>query len=141
MEIKQKDIDDFLKSIFGDKGQAKLETIIRKMVFNFLPEKEALKKELKDVSGKFPLQFLCTKHIISDDGKPIAKLSALEEDYDNHFHHYASQYLQFDSFFLVFAIDELKKRISKQNIAEYFKNSTLCENEDKEYLERAISAY
>jgi len=90
---------------------------------------------------KHPIQFLCTTQIISDDGIPIAKLSTLEEDYDNHFQRYASQYIQFGSFFLTLVSDELKKRISKQNITDYFRNSTLFENENKEYLERAISAY
>jgi hypothetical protein len=140
-EIKQKDIDDFLKAIFGEKEQSKLEAIIAKIAINFLPKKEAVEKQLKDVSGKHPIQFLCTTQIISDDGIPIAKLSTLDEDYDNHFQRYASQYIQFGSFFLTMASDELKKRISKQNITEYFRNSTLFGNENKEYLERAISAY
>jgi hypothetical protein len=140
-EIKQKDIDNFLKAIFGDKEQGKLETIITKIAINFLPKKDAVEKQLKSVSGKHPLQFLCTTQVISDDGIPIAKLSTLEEDYDNHFQRYASQYLQFGSFLLAMATDELKKRISKQNITEYFRNSTLFKNENKEYLERAISAY
>jgi len=140
-KIRQKDIDNFLKAIFGEKEQGTLETIIAKMAINFLPRKEAVEKQLKDVSGKYPLQFLCTTQVISDDGIPIAKLSTLEEDYDNHFQRYASQYLQFGSFFLALAIDEFKKRISKQNIVEYFKNSLLFENENKEYLKRALFLY
>ncbi len=139
--IKQKDIDDFLKAIFGEKEQNKLEVIIAKIVINFLPKKEAVKKQLKDVSEKYPIQFLCTTQVISDDGILIAKLSTLEEDYDNHFQRYASQYIQPNSFFLALANDEMKKRISKQNIIDYFRNSTLFKNENKEYLERAISAY
>lgn len=141
MENKQKDIDDFLKAIFGEKEQSKLETIIAKIAINFLPKKEAVEKQLKDVSRKHPIQFLCTTQIISDDGIPIAKLSALDEDYDNHFQRYASQYIQFGSFFLALASDELKKRTSKQNITEYFRKSAIFEKENIEYLKRAISAY
>ncbi len=140
-KIKQKDINDFLKAIFGEKDQSELEVIIAKMAINFLPKKEAVENQLKDVSRKHPMQFLCTTQVISDDGIPIAKLSTLEEDYDNHFQRYASQYLQFGSFFLTLATDELKKRISKQSITEYFKDSLLFENENKEYLEYALSAY
>ena len=128
------------ESNFGEKEQSKLEAIIAKIAINFY-QKEAVEKQLKDVSGKHPIQFLCTTQIISDDGIPIAKLSTLDEDYDNHFQRYASQYIQFGSFFLTLVIDELKKRVSKQNITDYFRNSTLFENENKEYLERAISAY
>lgn len=87
------------------------------------------------------MQFLCTTHVISDDGIPIAKLSRFEKNYDKHFQRYALQYIQFDSLFLALATYELKKRVSKQNITEYFSNSVLFGNDNKEYLERAISAY
>ena len=140
-EVEQKDIDAFLKAIFGDKEQSELEVIIARIAINFLPKKEALENELKDISEKHPMQFLSTTKIISGDRMPIATLSPLKEDHDNHLQHYASQYIQFASFSLALASDELKKRISKQNITEYFRNSMLFENEDKEYLERAISAY
>jgi hypothetical protein len=140
-EIKQKDIDVFLKLLFGEKDQNKLEEIIARMAINFLPKKEAVEKQLKNVSAKHPLQFLCTTQIISADGIPLAKLSTIEEDYDSHFQKYASQYLQFGSFFLALATDKLKRQISKQNITEYFRGSVLFENEDKAYLERAFSEY
>lgn len=140
-KIKQKDIENFLKAIFGEEDKNKLDVVVAKIAINFLPRKESIEKQLKDVSGKYPLQFLCTTQVISDEGIPVAKLSTLEEDYDNHFQRYASQYLQFGSFFLKLVVDELKKWISKHDIIEYFKNSTLFENENKKYLERAISAY
>ena len=140
-KIKQKDIDNFLKSIFGENGNDELEMIMAKIAINHLPKKTAVEKQLKDVSNKHPLQFLCTKQIISDDGVPIAKLSNLEEDYDNHFQSYVLQYIQFGSFFLSLTIDELKKRFSKPRIIKYFEEVTLFENENKEYLKRAISAY
>lgn len=140
-KINRKDINKFLNFIFSEKKQEKLEVIIAKLAINFLPKKDVVEKQLKDISGKHPLQYLCTTQVISDDGIPIAKLSTLEEDYDSHFQHYASQYLQFGSFFLTLATDELKKRISKRDITEYFVSSTIFENENKEYLERAISAY
>ena len=140
-KIDQKDIDNFLKSIFGEDGSSELEIIMARIAVNHLPKKDAVKKQLDDISSKHPIQFLCTKQIISDDGIPIAKLSTLEEDYDNHFKSYALQYMQFGSFFLSLTMDELKKRFSKQKIIDYFEKSVVFENENKEYLERAISAY
>lgn len=139
-EIPKKDIDNFLQLIFGDKYE--LETIITNIVIKFLPKKKVMEKSLNDVSSESPIQFLCTHQIFHDDGTPIAKLPPLKEDYDKHFQRYASQYIQLGSFFLTLAIDELKKRVSKQNIMKYFRNSMLFgDDESKEYLERAISAY
>ena len=140
-KIKQKDIDNFLKEIFGENKNDKLEMIMAKIAVSHLPKKDAVKKQLDDVYSKHPMQFLCTKQIISDDGVPIAKLSTLNEDYDNHFQSYALQYMQFGSFFLSLTMDELKKQFTKEKIIEYFEQSVVFENENKDYLKRAIFAY
>lgn len=140
-KINQKDLDNFLEAIFGDKEQIELEMIVHKIVINFLPRKESVEKQLKDISKKYPIQFSCTKQVISDDGVLIAKLSTLNEDYDNHFQSYALQYIQLGSFFLSLTMDELRKKFSKDQILEYFEKSVVFENENKEYLKRAISAY
>lgn len=140
-KIKQEDIDSFLKGIFGEDENDGLETIMAKIAINHLPQKDVVKKQLDDVFSKYPMQFLCTKQIISDDGVPIAKLPTLVEDYDNHFQSYALQYIQFGSFFLSLTMDEFKKRFTKEKIIEYFEKSVIFENEEKEYFKRAISAY
>lgn len=140
-KIKNEDIENYLKGIFGEKKDEKLEMVIAKIAVSHLPRKDAVKKQLDDISSKHPIQFLCTKQIISDDGVPIAKLSTLDEDYDNHFQSYALQYMQFGSFFLSLTMDELRKQFSKEKILEYFKKAVVFENENWEYLKRAISAY
>lgn len=139
--VKKEIIDKFLKDIFGEEKQNELETILTKMVIFFVPKQKDIEGQLKVISKKHPLQFLCTTQIISGDGIPIAKLSSLDNDYDKHFQRYASQYLQFGSPFLFLAIDELKKRISKNEIIEYFQGSSLLQNENEEYLQRALDAY
>jgi len=140
-KIKNEDIENYLKGIFGENKDDKLEMVMAKIAVSHLPRKDVVKKQLDDVSSKHPIQFLCTKQIISDDGVPIAKLSTLDEDYDNHFQSYALQYMQFGSFFLSLTMDELRKQYSKEKILEYFEKAVIFENENQEYLKRAISAY
>ncbi|MDY6821169.1 MAG: DUF4209 domain-containing protein [Deferribacterota bacterium] len=140
-EIKQKDIDDFLKAIFGKNENNKLDIIMARIAIYNLPIKDTVKKQLDDISNEYPIQFLCSTQIISDDGIPIAELSTLEKDYENHFKSYAKQYIQFSSFFLSLTMKELKKRFSKQKIIDYFEKSVVFKNENKEYLKRTISAY
>jgi len=139
-KIKHEDIKNYLKGIFGENKNDKLEMVMAKIAISHLPKKDAVKKQLDDISSKNPIQFLCTKQIISDDGVPIAKLSTLDEDYDNHFQSYTLQYMQFGSFFLSFTMDELRKQFSKEKILEYFGKAVVFENENEEYLKRAISA-
>jgi hypothetical protein len=140
-KIKKEDIENYLNGIFGDDRNDKLELIVAKIAVSNLPKKDKVKKQLDDVSSKHPIQFLCTKQVISDDGVPIAKLSTLDKDYDNHFQSYAVQYMQFGSFFLSLTMDELRKQFSKEKIMDYFEKSVVFKNENKEYLKRAISAY
>ncbi len=140
-KIKQEDIDNFLKGIFGEDKNERLEMVMAKIAVGNLPRKDAVGKQLDDISSKHPMQFLCTQQIISDDGVPIAKLSTLEEDYDSHFQSYALRYIQFGSFFLSLTMDELKKQFTKEKVIKYFEESVVFENENKDYLERAISEY
>ena len=84
-KIKHEDIENYIKGIFGKNKNDKLEMVMAKIAISHLPKKDAVKKQLDDISSKHPIQFLCTKQIISDDGVPIAKLSTLDEDYNNHF--------------------------------------------------------
>ena len=140
-KIKNEEIDKFLKAIFGEENEYKLENILLRIVVNFLPKQKNIEDQLKEISKDHPLQYLCTTQIVSEDGMPIAKLSSLEEDYDNHFQSYATKYLQFNSFFLSLTMDELKKQISKEEIVKYFQESLLFQNENKEYRKYAFNAY
>ncbi|HAJ33433.1 MAG TPA: hypothetical protein DCK79_08700 [Candidatus Atribacteria bacterium] len=105
-KIKNEEFNKFLKAIFWEKNEYKLEKILLRIVVNFLPKQKNIEDQLKEISKNHPLQFLCTTQIISEDGIPIAKLSSLDEDYDNHFQSYATQYLQFNSFFLSLTMNE-----------------------------------
>jgi len=140
-KIKNEEIDKFLEAIFGEENEYKLENILSRIVINFLPKQKNIEDQLKEISKNHPLQFLCTTQIVSEDGIPIAKLSSLDDDYYNHFQRYATKYLQFNSIFLSLTMDELKKQISKEEIVKYFQESLLFQNENKEYIQRAISAY
>jgi hypothetical protein len=141
IKIKNEEIDKFLKAIFAEENEYKLENILSRIVVNFLPKQKNIEDQLMEISKNHPLQYLCTTQIVSEDGMPIAKLLSLDEDYDNHFQNYATKYLQFNSFFLSLTMDELKKQFSKEKIIEYFQKSLLFQNENKEYIQYAMSTY
>lgn len=139
IEIKKDEIDAFLRGIFAkDKN---LESIIGRMTINLLPKQESAKQNLNNIAKTNPLTFLFSSSIISEDGVLIGKINSFEEDYDKHFQRHFSQHLHFGSIFLSLATDELKKQISKQKITEYLLDSVIFGSDNKEYIERAISAY
>ncbi len=142
IEIKKDNIDALKKRIFGENKENDLELIVAKIAINLLPTKESMKLGLDSLVKTNPLSYMVTTQIIPySDGVPIAKLSSITEDYDNHFQRYASQHLEFSSIYLSIVLEELKKLISKQEFLDYFASSMLFKKENKKYLERAISAY
>ncbi len=143
VEIKseKKDIDNYLKGIFGEDKNDELEMIMAKIAVSHLPKKDALQKQFDEIYSKSITNLIATQQIFSEDKIPIAKLSTITEDPDNHFKKHALQYVQFSSFFLSLTMDELKKQVTKEKVIEYFEKSVIFENENKEYLKRAISAY
>jgi len=140
-KIKQKDIDNYLKGIFGENKNDELEMIMAKIAVSHLPKKDALQKQFDEIYSKSITNLIATQQILSEDKIPIAKLSTITEDPDNHFKKHALQYVQFGSFFLSLTMDELKKQFTKEKVIEYFEKSVIFENENKEYLKRAISVY
>ncbi|MBU1729971.1 DUF4209 domain-containing protein [Patescibacteria group bacterium] len=140
-KIEQKDIDNYLKGIFGEDKNNELEMIMAKIAVSHLPKKDALQKQFDEIYSKSITNLIATQQILSEDKIPIAKLSTITEDPDNHFKKHALQYVQFGSFFLSLTMDELKKQFTKEKVIEYFEKSVIFENENKEYLKRAISVY
>ena len=112
-----------------------------KIAVSYLPKKDALQKQFDKIYSKSITNLIATQQILSEDKIPIAKLSTITEDPDNHFKKHALQYVQFGSFFLSLTMDELKKQFTKEKVIEYFEKSVIFENENKEYLKRAISVY
>ena len=144
-EIKnnKKIIDDFLKLIFNEDENVKLEIVMFRIAFSHLPMKATIEDELKDDSKNNPLLYLIPHGILSSDRVPVAKLPSIDDDYCNHLKFFASRYLMLSHFgrFLRFTMDELRKRFTKEIIINYFKKSMVFKNENTDYLERAISAY
>jgi len=140
-KIKQEDIDRFIKSIFGNDEKDELKMIMAKIAVNHLPKKNDLQKQFDEKYSKSITNLIAVQQILSEDKIPIAKLSSITDEPDNHFKNHTFQYLQFGSFFLSLTMDELKKRFAKENIVTYFEESVIFENENKDYLKRAISAY
>lgn len=140
-EIKKEDIEQFLADIFGKEQNNSLETVIAIIAVRFLPRQAQLKVQFDETTRKHPLKFLITTQIVSGEGIPVAKLASLREDYSQHFQSHARMHVQLNAIFLSIALDEFKKRFTVKELAEYFGKSAVLENEDKDYLLRALTSY
>jgi len=140
-EIKKEQIDQFLAGIFGTESPNTLEIVAAIIALRFLPKQADVKTQLDEKYQRHPLSFLVTNQVISGDGIPVARLNSLKDDYPQYLQRHATQYVQFNAIFLSLTIDELKRRFSKNDIVKYFDQVAVLQNEDKEYLRRALAAY
>ena len=60
-KIKQKDIDDYLKGIFGKDKNDKLEMVMAKIAVSHLPKRDALKKQFDEIYSKSITHLIATQ--------------------------------------------------------------------------------
>ena len=143
--IKNEEIDQFLNSIFGAQRSQNIvdpiAKVISKLVVFFIMKKDSVDKQLKDISGKYVFRYLVTNTIISEFNYPIAQFGPLDEDPDRHLIQHFSQNLHFQSPFLKWAFDELKKYFSPEDLYKEMSLSPVFRPEDKDYILKALQAF
>ena len=142
--MKMKAIDRFIESLFeSDKNAVaeKLSMAITKIAVNFIPKKNKVEKQMTDSAQKHPLQFLMTTKLMSEDGYALASIGSLDDDYDQNLLHHFSQNLHFESIFLRAALEELKKRYTKEQLYEAIVMSPVFIPKDEEHTMRLLDAF
>lgn len=141
MEISKDDIRKILDNIFG-KGRKNTMTKVRdNMILTFIPRKDQVETELKQLGSKYVYLNLGNQSVISDDGFSIAKFGPINEDFDRHLLQHFSQNLHFQSMFLHLAFEELKKISTPSKMREVLLKSPVFRPEDREYLMKVLSDF
>jgi len=120
-----------------------IETVLIKIAINYIPKKEEIIEELKDISKNYPIQFLFTHKIIDIDGHQIATIGPIDKDLDGHIMKQVSQNISLYSFLLRETIDAMIKKfnINTQKIIDYLYKSPIFEEERKEVIIKGIENY
>jgi len=120
-----------------------IETVLMKISINYIPKKDEVVKELKDISKNYPIQFLFTHKIIDIDGHPIATIGSIEEDLEGHVVKQISQDMSLVSFLLRETIDTMIKKfgMKAEEVIDYLYKSPIFEEERKEIIIKGIESY
>ena len=81
VKIPQKEIDNYIESMFSDPST---EMIIGKIAIAHITKKDSAEKQLSELAQSNPLQFLCTKVVYSEYGFNIAKYGDINENHEQH---------------------------------------------------------
>ncbi len=139
VEIPKDEIDKFINNLI----EGGLRTALQKVTIYYIPEKNKVINQLKDLSQKAPISFLFTRKILDEEGREIAQIGPLQEDIDGHIIHQISQNMQFESHFLRETISRLieKFNLSAKVIIDYLYESPIFDERRKGFFEIGIDAY
>lgn len=138
-EIPKNEIEKFINSLIdGD-----FKTACQRIAIYYVPKKDEVTKQLKDLSQKAPISFLFTRKIIDEEGREIVAVGSLEEDIDGHIGLQISQNMQFGSFFLRETINKFIKKfnINTEDIVNYLYECPIFDERRKKLFEIGIEAY
>ena len=141
MSFDQKDI---INPIFGENGQNELEVILARIVGEYVPKKDDVRRRLEQSLKETPLLSLFQKSIISSEGQQIAKIPGTQDEKyssEKQIRLQMSQDVQIGTPFLSMVLKELKQRISASEMVKHLELSVVFESGSKDDLERMISAY
>lgn len=128
---------EFINAIF----KQELQTIVERMAVHFVPRKDKVKAQLDDLSKKYVFQYLVSSTIVSEDGYALAEFGPIQDDPDQHLVHHLSKVIHFETPFLFWSFEELKKRYTPDDLYHILAKCPLFKKEDRPYLEKILSTF
>ncbi|MCG3206329.1 MAG: hypothetical protein KCHDKBKB_03064 [Elusimicrobia bacterium] len=141
MEMKKEDIDTVLNSAFGEKRDFKLGQTIKHVAVTYVPRKDKMEKELKELSSKYVYLSLGNHSILSTDGFSSAKYGSVQEDFERHLLNHFSQNLHFQSGFLRLVLGEMTKIKKVEEVFNELALSPVFQEDDKYFLFEVLKKY
>ena len=138
-QVPMEEIDNYVNQIVdGD-----LIEVLRKIAFWFVPHKDKIQDQIKDLAKRAPLSFHINKQITDNDGRVVAVIGPLSEDLDGHIVNQMSQNISFSQLFLstVFdrAIDTFE--IDAEKLIQYLLECPVIEENQSPFLLEGLQLY
>lgn len=139
MKISHEDMQKYINSIIDDD----LESTFVRIAIHYIPKKDQVENQLKDLAQKAPISYLVPRQIQDHQGRPVAFIGSLEDDLIGNIVHLSAQNMGIS---VVFLRRVMKKFISKfkltpQKIIDYFYQSSVFDEDKREIILNGIKAY
>ncbi|WP_434480139.1 DUF4209 domain-containing protein [Gemmatimonas sp.] len=89
-EIPTAELEVFIASLLEGPG----EKVLSRIAAQWLPRREPLERQMRDIASKAPLQSLVTRTLKDAEGRTVATIGPLHEDPEGNFVAHASQHIQ-----------------------------------------------
>jgi hypothetical protein len=139
MDIPREEIERYVNSM----TEGSIEEFLKRFVFNYIPQKEEVKKQLFQLAKAAPFQFMIGQSLQDEKGRVLATIGSLENDLEGHIVRQVSQSLTFSSLFIHIIIEKAKEKfpLTKSDILKYIETSPIIDRSRFPIIEESLNAY
>jgi hypothetical protein len=120
-----------------------LDEALARIAARFVPHKAVLAKQVRELAKAAPLGALFSQTILDWEGRPIATIGSLEEDFEGHLVRRASENMMLEAPWLRAVIDRVRERLAPTAAAlrDHLLKSPVFDSRKAGILERGLAAY
>lgn len=139
MEISEQEINDFVNLFLSDDIYKDIAIIS----YKFVPKKDQIEQQVLELSEASPLSFFITKSLLGEDGRTVAKIGSLEEDFEGNIIQQITQNLNVQIFFLNKVLDKFFEHhsLDSEKLLRILMESPIFNEDKKELLQKGIEMY
>lgn len=138
-EIPREKFDAYVESIV----EGTLADAFARIAIRYVERRDAVEKQLCDLSKQAPLSFLFTNQLMDHRGRVVATVGSLKDDPDGHVVSLMSQNMGISSVFLAAVLDRAVNKfgVSENALVSYLLLSPIFDGEQGKFLLAATHAY
>lgn len=139
MKVTKDELDQYLDSLLADVQ----EMASIRVAMHFIPKKDEAEDQVKRLAQDYPMSFLFTKHLLDHEGRPVASVGSIEDDFDGNVVHQVSQNMAYSTLFLrnVLAAYVDRFDVSTQELLSHIYTSPIFADDKKGIVEKGIDAF
>lgn len=114
-----------------------------KFCLYFIPSRQQASEQLKKLANQYPLVFMMPTHLMDNHGRPASVIGSIDNDFEGQLILHVSRDIQFNSVFLRYGINQLKrtKALSTDAIMSRLRTSPIIDSNRHEIIRQALLAY
>ena len=139
VDIPREQVDAFFDAML----EGSVTDVLARIAQHFLPDREELEAQLRDLANKAPLSYMMTHTIKDEVGRTVAVVGPLDQDFEGQLVRHVSQHLAISSIWLRETVQRGLDRglLSAQALLDFLLDCPLFDEARRAILEAGADAY
>lgn len=118
-----------------------LESVMRNIAHNYVPSRQQMENQIQELAKDNPISFLIPRQIIGADGRPVAAVGSLDDDFDGQIVMQLIQTLSFSAIFLrpVIVASIEKFGLTAEKVTDYLFLSPIFQDRHRKIIVEGLN--